>query len=71
MSVHFLTAHQPFAGVHGDGAHGIFAELLRDFEHQPVALVGGLQRVEDRRQVAVEMHVDDGADDLGDTSDCD
>ena len=46
-----------------------FAEMLGDFEHQAVALVLGLQRVEDRRQVLVEVHVDDGADDLGDTSD--
>ena len=47
-----------------------FAEMLGDFEHQAVALVRGLQRVEDRRQVIVELHVDDGADDLGDMSDC-
>ena len=46
-----------------------FAEMLRDFEHQAVALVLGLQRIEDRRQVILEMHVDDGADDLGDVSD--
>ena len=45
------------------------AELLRDFEHEAIALVGGLQRVEDRRQLAFEMDVDDGADDLGDVSD--
>ena len=45
------------------------AEMLRDFEHQAVAAVLGLERVQDRRQVAVELHVDDGADDLGDLSD--
>ena len=45
------------------------AEMLGDFEHQAVALVLGLQRVEDRRQVVLELHVDDGADDLGDASD--
>ena len=43
--------------------------MLRDFEHQAVALVLGLERVQDRRQVAFELHVDDGADDLGDLSD--
>ena len=47
-----------------------FAEMLRDFEHQAVAAVRGLERVQDRRQVALELHVDDGADDLGDASDC-
>ena len=46
------------------------AEMLRDFEHQAVAVVRGLERVQDRRQVALELHVDDGADDLGDLADC-
>ena len=70
VSVHLLAAHQAFGGVHGDGAHRRFAEMLGDLEHQPVAAVLGFQRVEDRRQVAFELHVDDGADDLGDLSDC-
>jgi hypothetical protein len=29
----------------------------------------GLERVENRRQLPLELHVDDGADDLGDVSD--
>ncbi len=40
--------------------------MLGDFEHQALALVGRLERVENLRQMAVELHVDDGADDLGD-----
>ena len=44
--------------------------MLGDFEHQAVAAVVGLERVQDRRQVILELHVDDGADDLGDLSDC-
>ena len=70
VSVHFLAAHQALGGVHRDGAHGVLAEMLRDFEHQAVAAVLGLERVQDRRQVILELHVDDGADDLGDLSDC-
>ena len=69
VSVTSWPRTRPFAGVHRDGAHGRFAEMLGDFEHQPVALVLGLQRVEDRRQMLFELHVDDGADDLGDVSD--
>ena len=65
-----LAAHQAFGDVHGDGAHGVLAEMLGDFEHQAVAMVVGLQRVQDRRQVAVELDVDHGADDLGDAADC-
>ena len=52
---HLLAAHQAFGGVHGDGAHGVLAEMLGDLEHQPVAAVLGLERVQDRRQVAVEL----------------
>ena len=31
---HFLAAHQAFGNVHGDAAHGVLAEVLRDFEHE-------------------------------------
>ena len=40
--------------------------MLGDLEHQAVAAIVGLQRVQDRRQVFVEGDVDDGADDLAD-----
>ena len=43
------------------------AEMLRDFEHEAVAAVGRLERVQDLGQMAVELHVDDGADHLRDT----
>jgi hypothetical protein len=64
-----LAADEAFGRVHGDGAHGVFAEVLGDFEDEAVAVVVGLQRVQDLRQVAVELHVDDGADDLGNVAD--
>ena len=44
--------------------------MLSDLEHQAVAAIRGLERVQDRRQVILELHVDDGADDLRDFSDC-
>ena len=69
VSVTWLAAHQAVGRVHGDGAHGVLAEMLRHFEHQALALVLGVQRVQDRRQLAVELHVDDGAHDLGDRAD--
>ena len=55
VSIDLLAAHQALGRVHGDAAHGVLAEMLGDFEHQPVAVVVGLERVEDRRQVAVEL----------------
>ena len=44
--------------------------MLSDFEHQAVATVLGFERVQNRWQVVLELHVNDGADDLGDFSDC-
>ena len=64
----FLTADQPLGGVHRDGTHRGFAEMLRHFEHQAIAAVLGLDRVQDGGQMPLELHVDDGADDLRDAS---
>ncbi len=46
------------------------AQMLGNFQHQPDAAVLGFQRVQDRRQMVFELHVDDRADDLSDFSDC-
>ena len=40
--------------------------MLRDFEDEAVAAIRRLEGVENLRQMLVELHVDDGADDLGD-----
>jgi hypothetical protein len=45
---HFLAANEAFGRVHGDGAHGVLAQMLRNFENQAVAVVRRLQRVQDR-----------------------
>ena len=55
---------RPSVEVHGDGAHGVLAEMLGDFEHQAVAVIVGLERVQDFRQVLAELDVDHGAHDL-------
>ncbi len=61
-----LSANQTLGGVHRDGAHGVFTEVLRHFQDETLAIVDGLERVQDLRQLAGELHVDDGADDLRD-----
>ena len=63
---HRLAAGEALGGVHRDRAHGVLAEVLGDLEHELVAVVVGLKRGEDRRQLAFEGDVDDGADHLGD-----
>ena len=61
-----LAADQTFGRVHGDGADGVFAQVLRDFQHQLLAVVVCRQRVQNCGQVVVELHVNDGADHLRD-----
>ena len=61
---HLLAAHQAFGGIHGDGAHGALAEMLGDFENEPVAVIVGLERVQDFGQMLAELHIDHGAHDL-------
>ncbi len=61
------TALDTFGGTHGDGTYDAITQLLLDFQGQ--TLIGHLQRVIHLRHVfAREFHVDDGADDLNDTS---
>ena len=64
-----LAAGQAVGRIHGDGADDVLAEVLGDLEHQAVAAVVGLERGEDRRQLALEGDVDDRADDLRDAAD--
>ena len=45
------AADETFGRVHRDGAHGVLAEVLGDFEDQPLAVVVGFKRVQDRRKV--------------------
>ncbi len=66
---HGLAARQAVGRIHGDGAHGVLAEMLGDFEHKALAVVAGLQRREDRREIVLEDHVDDRADHLADPAD--
>ena len=66
---HLLAAHEALGRVHGDGAHGVLAQVLGHLEDEPLVAVLGLERIQDCRQVAIELHVDDGAHDLADTTD--
>ncbi len=63
---HFLAAHQTFGGIHGNGAHGVLAEMLGNFEHEAVAVIVGHKRVQDFRQLITELNVDHGSHHLAD-----
>ncbi len=43
--------------------------MLRNFQNQAVGAVLGFERIENGRQMALELHVDNGAHDLGDATD--
>jgi hypothetical protein len=66
------TSHQTLGGIHGNGTHDRFAQMLCDLEHEVLRLAGDVgvgngQRVQDARQLARrKLHVHDRADHLGD-----
>ena len=66
----------PSVGFHRDRAHAVLAQVLLDLaddiEHRGAvrAVRDDVQRVVNLRQVSrLELHVDDGADDLHDLAD--
>mmetsp|Transcript_93254 Transcript_93254/g.182801 ORF Transcript_93254/g.182801 Transcript_93254/m.182801 type:complete len:227 (+) Transcript_93254:1135-1815(+) len=59
-----LPAREAVRAVHGDGAHHVLAQMLRHLKHQAVLEALHLQRVQNGRQGAFELHVHHGADDL-------
>ncbi len=60
----FLAANETFGRVHRDAADGVLAEMLGHFQDQPIALVVHRQGIQNRRQIALEMDVDNRAQDL-------
>ena len=68
---HVAATGQPVGRVHGHGADRELAQLLRHLQHQPATTHVRGQRVQDRRQrlLVLELHVDHGAQHLGDPSD--
>ena len=60
-----MAAHQAFGGVHGDGAHGLFAQMLGNFEDQALTIIAGFKRIKNAWQIAFKFDIDDGADHLG------
>ena len=64
----WLTTSQTLGRVHSDRAHGVFAQMLRNFKDQAVAVIVGFKRRQNRWQLASEGDVYNGADDLADAS---
>ena len=57
-----LSADETFGTVHGNRADGRLAQMLRHFQHQTRLAALHFEGVENRRQLAVKLDIDDGAD---------
>ena len=56
-----LAADETLCRIHSDGTDGVLTKVLRYFENEVLAIVRERQRVHDRRQLAFELNVDNGA----------
>mmetsp|Transcript_7769 Transcript_7769/g.19831 ORF Transcript_7769/g.19831 Transcript_7769/m.19831 type:complete len:565 (+) Transcript_7769:104-1798(+) len=63
-----LPAHKALGGIHRNSAHGALTEVLRNLEDEADVEILNLERVQDVRQVLIELHIDDSADHLCDTA---
>ena len=61
-----LTSNETLSGVEGDGSHVVATKMLSNLEDESVVDTLHLKGVEDRWKVALELHIDDGTNDLGD-----
>lgn len=59
-----LATHEAFGGVQSDGSHVVATEMLGDLEHESVFSSVDLKGVENWGQLSLELHVDDGTNNL-------
>ena len=59
-----LATHKTLSGVERNGAHVVATQVLGDLEDEAVLGALNLERVENRRKLTLELHIDDGANDL-------
>ena len=60
-----LASNESFGGVHCNGSHVVATEMLGDLKDKPVIGTLDLEGIENWRKVTLELHVDDGTNDLG------
>jgi hypothetical protein len=65
----FLAANEAFRRVHRNGANRVLAKMLCDFKHKNAAVLAvDVQCVQNRRNFAVKLDVDNSARDLRDAA---
>ena len=63
-----LATHKTLSGVERNGAHVVATQVLGDLEDETVLSALNFERVEDGRKFALELHIDDGTNNLGNLS---
>jgi hypothetical protein len=59
-----LTTDQTVGCVHSNGTNGIFAKMLGNLEDKTDIVILNLKGVEDRRELAIELNVNNSTNDL-------
>lgn len=62
--VHWLATDETFGGVQSDGSHVVTTQVLGDLEHESVLNTVDFESVENWRERTLELHVDDGTNNL-------
>ena len=60
-----LASDESLSGVQSDGTHVVSTKMLGDLEDESVLGTLDLESIEDWWEVAFELDIDDGTDDLG------
>mmetsp|Transcript_32120 Transcript_32120/g.39833 ORF Transcript_32120/g.39833 Transcript_32120/m.39833 type:complete len:335 (-) Transcript_32120:156-1160(-) len=63
--LHGLATDETLRGVEGNRTHVVATQVLGDFEDETVLGALDLKGVENRRKLTLELHIDDGANNLG------
>ena len=59
-----LATDETLGGVQSDGTHVVTTEMLSDLEHESVLGTLNFESVENRGELARELHVNDGTNNL-------
>lgn len=63
-----LPPDQPISGVHSNRAHCVFSKMLCNLQHKPMRVILHLQCRHDSGQICVELDIDDGTNDLSNST---
>jgi len=63
-----ISTDKTLSSVHGNGANDVVSKMLGDFKNESGRAASNLETVENRREVLIELDVNDGTDDSHDAS---